>query len=275
MPLLCALLINLSFFNPDFKDFCRNTVYDKGNILFGAEITDVSVYTVHSGKKIYLQYEITTDFVSPKTQKIFTFTQRDDKGSVPKRISYKEDPWWFEGSPFLPGKKVVIERSYFDKRVFSVRNSRPAKEVVDAFRRPVVEIDFAKYFLDNYADKDFLKENAEFYYHYCGINRVVKAVKMQREIDDHLDVYKICSPYIEYIYYNPVISGSTKITMLDTLLFFKNLNKKISSNWICMDAAAQTSENWSKISNYGYYFNGRIWSKEEFESEFSEFKEYF
>ncbi len=276
MPLFCALFLNFAFFYSEFKDFCRQGVYDKGNILFCAEITDVSLYTVrsHNGSR-HLEYEVTTDFVSPKTHKFFSFTKRGNQGYVSKRISYQEDSSRFEGAPFLPGKKVVIERSYFDKRVFSIRNDQPSKAVVNAFRRPIVEIDSGKYFLDNYAYKDFLKENTEFYYHYCGINRVVKAVKLHGEQENNFEVYQICSPNSECIYYDPGLSHYTKMTMLDTLLFFKNLNKKISSNWICMDVASQTSENFSKISDYGYYFNGRIWSKEEFESEFSELKEYF
>lgn len=274
-PLLCALLINLSFFDPEFKDFCRNTVYEKGNILFCAEITDVSVYNVRGYKRSYLRYEITTDLISPKSQKFFVFTRDVDHGSVSKRFSYMEYPSWFEGAPFKPGKKVVIERSYFDKRVFSVRNDRPSERVINAFRRPIVEIDSAKYFLDNYADKDFLKENAEFYFRYCGINRVYKAVKLHGVKEDHLEFYVANIPYIEYIYYNPMVSGSTEIPKLDTLLFFKNLNPKISKNWVCMAPEFQTQENFSKVSEYGYYFNGRIWTKEEFESEFSELQKYF
>ncbi|MBR4677393.1 MAG: hypothetical protein IKO99_05265 [Bacteroidales bacterium] len=277
MPLLFALLIISGFFYTEFKEqVCKGKFYKESSIIFCSEITDVSVRTVYGHKgRSYLEYKVTTDYILPETKQFFTFTNRENRGFVDREYNYMDDPWKFEYSPFLPGKKIVIERSYFDKRIFTLRNEHPSGEVLSAFKRPVVEVDSVRYFLDNYADKDFLKENTEFYYHYCGINRVVKAVKLHGVEENHLDVYQICSPYLEYIYYNPVISHSTKITMLDTLLFFKNLNKKISSNWICMDVASQTSENWSKITDYGYYFNGKIWSKEEFESEFSELQEYF
>ncbi|MBQ3618954.1 MAG: hypothetical protein II939_12440 [Bacteroidales bacterium] len=94
---------------------------------------------------------------------------------------------------------------------------------------------------------------------------MVKAVKIGEE-DDKI-IYE--NPLLDdKIYFKPETENNP-----DTLLFYKTFYKNESSDsesdsdWICIKKANQTPENLSKISDYGYYFNDKIWSKEEFETQ--------
>ena len=73
-----------------------------------------------------------------------------------------------------------------------------------------------------------------------------------------------------FIYNNPLLNNKIyhkpeTENNPDTLLFYKTIYKNKTSNWIVLNKSFQTPENLSKISDYGYYFNDKIWSKEELE----------
>lgn len=106
----------------------------------------------------------------------------------------------------------------------------------------------------------------DFYYQYCGIKIVIKAVKIGEV--NNMFIYNN-SLLNNKIYHKPETENNP-----DTLLFYKTIykNKTSDSDWICLKHPTQTPENLSKISDYGYYFNDKIWSKEEFESQIPEFK---
>lgn len=256
-------LITLIYTN-DFREKCKNKIYQKGIIYFCAEITDVGL-TSTGGRNSKLQYIVTTDYIIPQKQKPYVFNELGESGWVDKWYKYKENPEKFKNSPYVPKKKVKIKRAYYDDRVFSLDEKHPLESQFTEYQRPIVEIDSNTYYLDTYADIEFLKNNLDFYYQYCGIKLVVKAVKIGEE-DDKI-IYE--NPLLDdKIYFKPETENNP-----DTLLFYKTIYKNESSDsesdsdWICIKKANQTPENLSKISDYGYYFNDKIWSKEEFEGQ--------
>jgi len=256
-------LITLIYTN-DFREKCKNKIYQKGIIFFCAEITDVGL-TSTGGRNSKLQYIVTTDYILPQKQKTYVFNELGERGSVDKTYNYKENPEKFKNSPYVPNKKVKIKRAYYDDRVFSLVETHPLESRITEYQRPIVEIDSNTYYLDSYADIEFLKNNLDFYYQYCGIKLVVKAVKIGEE-DDKI-IYEN-SLLDDKIYFKPETENNP-----DTLLFYKTIYKNESSDsesdsdWICIKKANQTPENLSKISDYGYYFNDKIWNKEEFEGQ--------
>lgn len=256
-------LITLIYSN-DFREQCKDKIYQKGIIYFCAEITDVGL-TSTGGRNSKLQYIVTTDYILPQKQKPYVFNELGESGRVDKWYKYKENPEKFKNSPYVPKKKVKIKRAYYDDRVFSLVETHPLESRITEYQRPIVEIDSNTYYLDSYADIEFLKNNLDFYYQYCGIKLVVKAVKIGEE-DDKI-IYE--NPLLDdKIYLKPETENNP-----DTLLFYKTIYKNESSDsesdsdWICIKKANQPQENLSKISDYGYYFNDKIWSKEEFEGQ--------
>ena len=256
-------LITLIYSN-DFREQCKDKIYQKGIIYFCAEITDVGL-TSTGGRNSKLQYIVTTDYILPQKQKPYVFNELGESGRVDKWYKYKENPEKFKNSPYVPKKKVKIKRAYYDDRVFSLVETHPLESRITEYQRPIVEIDSNTYYLDSYADIEFLKNNLDFYYQYCGIKLVVKAVKIGEE-DDKI-IYD--NPLLDdKIYFKPETENNP-----DTLLFYKTIYKNESSDsesdsdWICIKKANQPQENLSKISDYGYYFNDKIWSKEEFEGQ--------
>jgi len=271
LPFFIVTFISAIFFESNLRDICKEKIYEKGKVYVCAEITDVVLSTSYGRKgRSYLEYTVATDYIEPETETRYVFSERGERGSVDGLYSYRANPEKFHNSPYIPKGKIIIERAYFDNRVFSVVNKHPsAKQIVD-FQRPIVEIDSNTYYLDSYADIEFLKNNLDFYYQYCGIKLVVKAVKIGEE-DDKI-IYE--NPLLDdKIYFKPETENNP-----DTLLFYKTIYKNESSDsesdsdWICIKKANQTPENLSKISDYGYYFNDKIWSKEEFESQIPKFK---
>ena len=260
MPLFIATFIMVTLFDTTFEDICKEKIYRNGRIYFYSEITDVAVSTYYGSKgRRYLEYEVTTDYILSETHKPYVFTERGGSGSVDGKFHYKNNPEKFLNSPFVPNSKIIMERSYFDKRVFSVVDKHPMLQKITNSQRPIVEKDSKKYYLDTYADIDFLKDNLEFYYHYCGLNFVVKAVIADVEGDN-------------IIYYSPVLANKIYHhpkpgNDIDTLLFFKTLSNNDTVSWACLNNSYQTPENRNKISDCGYFFNGKIWSKEEFEAQ--------
>lgn len=253
-------LITLIYTN-DFREKCKNKIYQKGIIYFCAEITNVKLSTHRGRYDSNLEYTVTTDYILPQEQKPFIFSELGESGSVDKTYNYKENPEKFKNSPYVPNKKVKIKRAYFDNRVFSLNEKHPLESQFTEYQRPIVEIDSKTYYLDTYADIDFLKNNLDFYYQYCGIKIVIKAVKIGEV--NNMFIYNN-SLLNNKIYHKPETENNP-----DTLLFYKTIyqNKTSDSDWICLKHPNQTSENRSKISDYGYYFNDKIWSKEEFEGQ--------
>lgn len=263
LPFFIVTIIVTIFFDSDFEDICKEKIYQKGRIYFCAEITDVAVTTYYGSKgRRNLEYEVTTDYILPNTKKPYIFTELGESGSVDQKYHYQYNPEKFGKSPYLPKKKIIIERSYFDKRVFTVVNKHPSAKAQKIYQRPVVEIDSKRHFLDKYADINFLKENWDFYRQYCGINFVVKAIKVD-EING-MNIYDNPLLNQKISYYSK--SGNN----LDTLLFFKTLSDSELSGWICLNSMYQTQENRSKISDCGIFFHDTIWCKEEFQSQISD-----
>ena len=263
IPFYIGAFIMTLFFESDLRDACKEKIFEKGRIYFCAEITDVTVST-HYGRKNRknLEYGVITDYIETETQTPYVFFERGESGSVDGIYLYSENPEKFGRSPFAPKQKVIIERAYTDDRVFKLVNKQPSEKQVTDFKRPIIEIDSGRYYLDTYADIDFLRANKDFYLQYCGLSVVIKAAKID-EIDGK-NVYT--SPFInDSISYTPEAEND-----LDTLLFFRTVSTKEVSNWICMNNKYQTPENRAKISSIGFFFNDRIWAKEEFKSQISD-----
>ena len=263
IPIFLGTFIMTGIFDTDLRNACQEKIFEQGKIYFCAEITDVTVSTTYGRKgRSYLEYGVITDYIETETNTPYIFYERDDRGSVDGMYWYSENPEKFGKSPYVPKQKVIIERAYTDDRVFKLVNKQPSAKQVTDFKRPIVEKDSVRYYLDTYADIDFLRANKDFYLQYCGLSIVIKAAKVD-EIDGK-NVYK--SPFInDSIYYTPKAENN-----LDTMLFFKTVSSKDISNWICMNNKYQTQENLAKISSSGYFFNDSIWTKEDFQSRISE-----
>ena len=251
------------FFESDLRDACQEKIFEKGRIYFCAEITDVTVSTTSGwSRHKNLEYEVITDYIKTETQTPYVFHEIGDRGSVNGTYWYSKNPEKFGKSQFAPKQKIILERAYTDDRVVKVVNKHPSQKQVTEYQRPIVEKDSGRYYLDTYADIDFLRANKDFYLQYCGLSVVIKAVKTGEK--DGKNVYE-SSSLVTSMSYTPKAEND-----LDTLLFYRTVSTKGISYWICMNNKYQTQENRAKISTSGFFFNDRIWENEEFKSQISD-----
>lgn len=270
------LIITSETFSDDYKIICEENLYKNGKIIFCSKITDVSTIKKKGYKSEYLIYEVTTDFKPSNTNKNYTFSEYVKEGSIKGEYNYKTNPEKFKSSKFKPDNIVLIKYSYVDNKIYEVENSKPSTKAINYYTRPVIEYNSAKYFLDCYADEEFIKKNSQFYYQYCGVIRVIKAAKVHNNEENGLEIYKNCNLNdTTLICYNPNLSKNFDISTLDTLLFYQNVNPNFSKYWECMNPKYQTEENRNKISDYGYFLHEKVWTKEEFEYKFFELKNCF
>ena len=248
MIIFYSIISPLTFGN-EITDKCRKHKYADGKIVFCAKVAQKEY------NKKAEEYYITTDYqISDST--FFGFVT--DK---------------YDGAQIAEGQPVILERAYYDPKIYSEVNFAPSSEELEAVRQPTVEKGGRRSTLISYMDTAFFNHNMKFVCQYCGFYVVYKAAN-KGFTDDRMLRYKVVgranNPLI--FLYNP--STVDDRFFLDTLLFRCNVDTCLPRNLTCLAIDKQTRQNYAKITDYGYLFREGLFSRQEYERIYPQIKEY-